>query len=145
MVLRRLTPHSKQANTRGWTKMAKILLVEDEQNLCMLYQMELQEEGHEVLIAYDGKRGVEMAREHKHDLVIIDISLPEKMDGLESMSRILSENRAVPVIINTGYSQYRDNFMTWAAEAYIVKSADLSPLKEAIRGVLKKQQKTLEG
>jgi len=121
--------------------MARILLVEDEENLCTLYRMELEQEGHEVIVAHDGQAGVELAARHKPDLVIMDISLPHKMDGLESMSRILSEDKSVPVIVNTGYSQYRDNFMTWAAEAYLVKSADLTPLKETIRNVLKKRQR----
>jgi len=116
--------------------MAKILLVEDEENVCLLYQQELEEEGHEVLVAHDGRAAIEMARQQKPDLVIMDINLPEKMDGLESMSRILSEDKEMPVIINTGYSQYRDNFMTWAAEAYVLKSADLGPLKNTINEVL---------
>ncbi len=125
--------------------MAKILLVEDERNLCMLYRTELEQEGHELIIAHDGKAGVEMARQHKPDVVIMDISLPEKMGGIESMSKILSEDKSIPVIINTGYSQYRENFMTWAAEAYIVKSADLTPLKEAIRSVLEKKRQPSPG
>ena len=121
--------------------MAKILLVEDEAALCLLYQTELGAEGHEVAVARDGKTAVEMATQARPDLVIMDISLPEKMDGIESMSRILGEDKSIPVIINTGYSQYRDNFMTWAAEAYLVKSADLTPLKETIRNVLSKRQR----
>ena len=116
--------------------MAKLLLVEDEENLCVLYRMELEADGHEVVIAHDGKTGAELARESRPDLVIMDISLPEKMDGIESMAKILSEDRNIPIIINTGYGQYRDNFMTWAAEAYIVKSADLRPLKKAIKKAL---------
>ena len=56
------------------------------------------------------------------------------------MSRMLSYDQSIPVIINTGYSQFRDNFMTWAAEAYVVKSGDLGPLKRAIANVLAKKQ-----
>jgi DNA-binding response OmpR family regulator len=121
--------------------MAKILLVEDETALCLLYQTELGAEGHEVVVAQDGKTAVEMAARAKPDLVIMDISLPEKMDGIESMSRILSQDKSIPVIINTGYSQYRDNFMSWAAEAYVVKSADLRPLKKAINKALRARQR----
>ncbi|MFP4026582.1 MAG: response regulator [Candidatus Brocadiia bacterium] len=116
--------------------MAKLLLVEDEENLSLLYQVELGAEGHEVVVAQDGKTAIELARSESPDLVIMDINLPEKMDGIESMSRILSEDKSIPVIINTGYSQYKENFMTWAAEAYVVKSGDLDPLKKAIKNVL---------
>jgi len=119
--------------------MARILVVEDEQRLCELYRSELGAEGHEVLIAHDGKSAVEMTKTGKPDLVVMDINLPEKMDGLESMSRILSEDKSIPVIINTGYSQFRDNFMAWAAEAYVVKSGNLDPLKREIKRALRKR------
>ncbi len=116
--------------------MAKILLVEDEVNVCTLYQQELEEENHEVMVATDGKKAVQMAKENDPDLVIMDINLPHKMNGLEAMSKMLSENKDLPVIINTGYSQYRDHFMTWAAQAYVLKSGDLEPLKQTINQVL---------
>jgi len=125
--------------------MAKILVVEDEKNLCLLFEQELTEEGHEVIIAHDGKTAIRLAREQKPDLVIMDINLPEKMNGLESMSKILGENKDMPVIINTGYSQYRDNFMSWAAEAYVLKSGDLTPLKNTIREVLEKRRRSDSG
>ena len=119
--------------------MAKILIVEDEENVRLLYQQELEDEGYEVVCAGDGMTALEVARRDEPDVVIMDINLPEKMDGIESMSRILSCNRAIPVIINTGYSEYQDNFMSWAADAYILKSGDLGPLKEAIRKALAKR------
>ncbi|MFW5915325.1 MAG: response regulator [Planctomycetota bacterium] len=79
--------------------MATLLVVEDNENLCALYQSELEEEGHEVMVAHDGKSGLEKALEERPDLVIMDISLPEKMDGLEAMSRLLGRNSSIPVII----------------------------------------------
>ncbi len=120
--------------------MARILLVEDEANVRLLYRQELEREGYEVICAADGKAAVEMANTHRPDLVIMDINLPENMDGIESMSRILGENKDIPVIINTGYSEYQDNFMSWAAEAYVLKSADMTPLKDAIAEVLGRQE-----
>ena len=116
--------------------MAKILLVEDEKNVALLYVQALEDEGHCVVCAEDGRSAVELAQSEQPDLVIMDINLPEKMDGLESMSRILGDNRHIPVIINTGYSEYKDNFMSWAAEAYVLKSADLSPLMRAVKSAL---------
>ncbi|MCK4284371.1 MAG: response regulator, partial [Candidatus Brocadiae bacterium] len=73
------------------------------------------------------------------DVVIMDINLPEKMDGIQSMSKILSQDKDIPVIINTGYSEYQDNYMSWAADAYILKSADVGPLVEAVREALRKR------
>lgn len=119
--------------------MAKILLVEDEENVRLLYQQELEEHGHEVICAADGRTAVRLAEETKPDVVIMDINLPEKMDGIESMSKILGHDRAIPVIINTGYSEYQDNFMSWAADAYILKSADIGPLMDAVREALRRK------
>ncbi len=120
--------------------MPTILLVEDEENVRLLYQQELEEQGYEVVCASDGRTAVELAQTLGPDLVIMDINLPEKMDGIESMSRILSHDRSIPMIINTGYSEYQENFMSWAADAYVLKSADVGPLLEAVREALDKRQ-----
>ena len=114
--------------------MPTILIVEDEENLRELYQDELGQEGYDVLLAVDGKEAIEMSQQHAPDLVVMDVRMP-RMDGIEAMGRILSHNNTVPVIINTAYSSYKDNFMTWAADAYVVKSADLTELKQAIKSI----------
>jgi CheY-like chemotaxis protein len=119
--------------------MPRILLVEDEENVRLLYKQELEERGYEVLCAGDGRTAVDMARELCPDVVIMDINLPQRMDGIESMSRILSHNRNTPVILNTGYSEYQDSFMSWAADAYVLKSADVEPLLEAVENALQKR------
>jgi len=117
--------------------MATILIVEDEKNLRMLYQEELEDRGHKVLCAPDGLEGIEIAEQHHVDLVIMDISMP-RMDGLEAMHKILSHDHDIPVIINSGYSEHKDRFMSWSAEAYIIKSADITPLMDAVEKALAK-------
>lgn len=126
---------------RSGEPMAKILLVEDEENVRLLYKQELEECGYEVLCAGDGRTAVEMVRELCPDVVIMDINLPQRMDGIESMSRILSHNKDLPVILNTGYSEYQDSFMSWAADAYVLKSADIGPLLEAVEKALHKRER----
>lgn len=116
--------------------MRHVLLVEDNENLCDLYRSELENEGYEVLVEHDGKSGLKRALREHPDLVIMDINLPEKMDGLESMSRMLGQDSSISVIIHTAYEQYRDNFLSWAADEYIVKSGNIQPLKDAINRVL---------
>ena len=120
--------------------MIRILLVEDEEHVRLLYQEELEKEGYEVVCASDGTTAVRLAVECPPNVVIMDINLPDKIDGIESMSRILSHDRDIPVIINTGYSEYKENFMSWAAEAYVLKSGDVTPLLEAVRTALKKRR-----
>ncbi len=120
--------------------MTTILLVEDEKNQRLLYEQELRYDGYEVVTATDGKEAIEKFQEKLPDIVIMDINMP-KMDGIEAMGRILSANKEVPVIINTAYSNYKDSFMSWAADAYIVKSSDLSELKAKIKEVLSNRGK----
>ena len=118
--------------------MATILVVEDDKNQRLLYEQELKLEGYEVVTASDGKDALEKIQEQLPDLIIMDINMP-KMDGIETMGKILGKNRDIPVIINTAYSNYKDNFMSWAADAYIVKSSDLSELKNTVKEVLAKK------
>ena len=118
--------------------MTTVLVVEDDKNQRLLYEQELKLEGYEVVTAADGKDALGKIQEQLPDLIIMDINMP-KMDGIETMGKILGKNREIPVIINTAYSNYKDNFMSWAADAYIVKSSDLSELKNTVKEVLAKK------
>ncbi len=120
--------------------MTTILLVEDDNNQRLLYEQELRYDGYKVVTATNGKEALEKVQEQLPDIVIMDINMP-KMDGIEAMGRILSANKNIPVIINTAYSNYKDSFMSWAADAYIVKSSDLSELKGKIKEVLTNRAK----
>ena len=115
--------------------MTTILIVEDNKNQCLLYEQELCIEGYEIVTATNGKEAVEKVREQTPDIIVLDINIPN-MDGIETMGWILSHNKGIPIIIHTAYSNYKDNFMSWAADAYIVKSSDLSELKNKIKEIL---------
>lgn len=115
--------------------MTKILVVDDEKNLRTLYQSELGHEGYEVAVAADGQEALRLLEVDRPDLVILDIRMPG-LDGIETMSRMLGKDPHVPVILNTAYSSYRDSFLSWSADAYVIKSSDLGELKLRIRQVL---------
>lgn len=115
--------------------MSKVLIVEDEVAQRMLYEAEISEMGFQVILAKDGVEAVEKLREHQPDVIILDLMMPN-MHGLDAMRKLLSINPNIPVIIHTAYSHYKDNFMSWAAEEYVVKSSDLTELKSALRRVL---------
>jgi len=115
--------------------MARILVVEDDKYHQLLLQEELTEEGHEVVLARSGEDALALLEDTKPDLVLLDIAMPG-MDGVETLGRILSENNQLPVILHTAYATYKDNFMTWSADAYVVKSSDRSELKDEIQRVL---------
>lgn len=120
--------------------MTTILLVEDEKNQRLLYEQELELEGYEIITAADGKEALEKVQEQPPDIIIMDINMP-RMDGIETMGKVLSKNKKIPIIINTAYSNYKTNFMSWAADAYVVKSSDLTELKNKVKEILAKQIK----
>jgi len=123
--------------------MTKILVVEDDKNQQELYRQELIEEGYEVDVAGDGREAITKVQEARPDLVVLDISMPG-MDGIEAMGKILGGDNRIPIILNTAYSSYKDNFMTWSADAYVIKSSDLTQLKNTIKQILESggQQQT---
>jgi DNA-binding response OmpR family regulator len=118
----------------------KILLVEDEENLRLLYEEELKAEGYALVSAGNGKEALRLLEEVKPDLIILDVVMPV-MDGMETLGQIMGKKRNIPIIIHTSYPGYREDFMSWAADAYVSKSSDLRELKQTIRDLLKKDRK----
>jgi CheY-like chemotaxis protein len=117
----------------------KILVVEDEEGLRLFYEEELKSEGYEVITARNGKEAIRQVEEGSPDLIILDIVMPV-MDGMEALSRILRKDRKIPIILNSSYTGYREDFMSWAADAYVTKSTDLTGLKNKIQELLKKKK-----
>ena len=118
--------------------MEKILCVDDDSSLLCLYQEVLSEEGYKVILAKDGKEALSKFVKEKPQLVVLDIRMPV-MDGIETLNALLAKDRQAQVILNTAYPQYKENFMTWGAAAYVMKSSDLGELKQKIRNILKKR------
>jgi len=108
------------------------LVVDDEPNLRLLYQEELQTEGYEVDVVDSAEATFKALEEKNYDVVILDIQMPG-MNGLEAMGHILHKHRNQAIILNTAYSQFKDDFESWSADAYVVKSSDLTELKEKIK------------
>jgi len=113
----------------------RILLVEDEENERLLYKEELEKEGFEVACCQNGNEAIEFIEKSIYDLVILDIQMPH-MDGIETLGKLLTKKRNLPIIIYTAYPQYKDQFLTWAADAYLIKSSDLTPLKDKVKTIL---------
>lgn len=123
--------------------MVKLLIVEDDKNQRCLYEQEFRNEGYEVILASNGQEALEAAEKEIPDLVIMDISMPG-MDGIETMGKLLAKDRKMLIILNTAYANYKDNFMSWSAEDYVVKSSNLDELKQKVRTVLKKRGISVE-
>jgi two-component system, response regulator, stage 0 sporulation protein F len=113
----------------------KILLVEDEKPLCLLYEEELRGEGYEITAVTDAEAALAALREGAFDLIVTDIRMPGK-NGIELITEIMGLRKDIPIIINSAYQSYKEDFMTWAADAYVVKSASLDELKARIKQLL---------
>jgi CheY-like chemotaxis protein len=116
-----------------------VLIVDDEVNLRTLCSIELAEEGYEVLLAADGKEAMEILEHHTPDVIVMDIRMPE-MDGIETLGRMVTRFKEIPIILHSAYSSFREDYRSWAAEAYVVKSSDLTALKRRLSEVLEKQK-----
>ena len=115
--------------------MSEILIVEDEENIRLLYKEELEDLGYGVIQASSGREAIKKYDLHQPDLIILDIQLPG-LDGIETMNIIREKSKNVPIILCTAYGEYKQDMKTWASEAYIIKSADLKELISAVKKIL---------
>lgn len=116
--------------------MHRILIVEDDLHEALLYRKEFEEEGYQVDVVHSGDEAIAYIQRNSPAVVVLDINMPVR-NGIDTLTRLMEINNQLPVILNTAYSAYKDNFMTWAAVAYVVKSSDLTELKEAVRRAVK--------
>ena len=116
----------------------KILVVDDEKLLVKGMKFNLENEGYEVECAYNGAAAVELAREGKFDLIILDVMMPE-VDGLEACMRI-REFSNVPVIMLTAKSEDADKLMGFecGADDYLTKPFNILELKARVRALLRR-------
>ncbi len=115
--------------------MKRILVVDDEENIRFLYKEELEEDGYTVELARSGEEALSKLPDFEPDLITLDIKMPG-MGGIEVLKQIRQENRDLPIILCSAYSDYKQDFTTWASDAYVVKCADLTELKSTIRKLL---------
>ena len=113
----------------------KILLVEDERALCLLYEEELSREGYEITAVTDAEAALAALRSTHFDLIVTDIRMPGK-NGIELITQIMGLRKDIPIIINSAYQSHKEDFMTWAADAYVVKSSSLDELKLKIKELI---------
>ena len=116
----------------------RILLVEDEEKLARMVEMELRYEGYEVTKAFDGRTGLEQALSGKHDLVLLDIMLPQ-LSGMEVLRRLRRESD-LPVIMLTARDSVVDKVsgLDSGADDYITKPFAIEELLARIRAALRK-------
>ncbi len=111
--------------------MAKILVVDDEEHIRLLYSEELTEAGYEVITATDGYRLIERIDKEKPDLVILDIKMVG-YNGLDLLQEIRNKFYNLPVVLCTAYDAFKEDIKSIAADSYVIKSFDLTELKKKI-------------
>ena len=116
----------------------RILVVDDERTLVKGIKFNLENEGYEVETAYDGAAAVELAREGRFDLILLDVMMPE-IDGQEACMRI-REFSNVPVMMLTAKSEDADKLMGFecGADDYITKPFNILELKARVRALLRR-------
>ncbi|HOO37223.1 MAG TPA: response regulator [Deltaproteobacteria bacterium] len=115
--------------------MSKVLIVDDEKHIRLLYSEELEEEGYEVALASDGSGILDRIKDEKPDVIVLDIKMVSS-NGLDVLQEIRNAYYNLPVILCSAYGSYKVDIKSIAADAYVVKSSDLTELKNKIAQVL---------
>jgi len=115
--------------------MPKILVVDDEAYIRLLYKKEFEQDGYEVLLAANAEEAMKAVTEQHPQVIILDIEL-EESNGLDLLNRLRQDYHDCLIVLNTAYSTYKSDFQTWLADAYVMKSSDLNPLKAKIKSLL---------
>ena len=120
----------------------RILIIEDEVTLVNLLKIRLEANNYEILAAYDGARGLEMAKKETPDLILLDLMLP-KLDGYQvcRMLKFDAKYKKIPIIIFTARAQEKDKAIgkEVGADAYVTKPFEPEKLIETIEAVLRKK------
>jgi DNA-binding response OmpR family regulator len=115
--------------------MARVLVIDDEQDILVLCRLNLQRAGHEVFEALDGERGIELARRHRPDVVVLDLMLPT-IDGYEVLDTLVRERRdfdpAVVVLTAKAREEDRLRSLSGGADEFVTKPFSPDHLVEVL-------------
>lgn len=125
--------------------MPKILVVDDEKVMVKGLKFNLENEGYEVDVGFNGKQAVDMARSTPYDLILLDLMMPE-IDGLQACMQI-REFSSVPIVMLTARNEDTDKLLgfEYGADDYITKPFNILELKARIRALLRRSGKKERG
>ncbi|MFI5166860.1 MAG: response regulator [Thermoanaerobaculales bacterium] len=110
---------------------SRLLFVDDDEGFLELYRAAFSRDGYVVETTGTVEGARQCLTEGNIDLVVLDIRLGET-SGLALLREIKAGDARLPVVLSTAYARYQDDFSSWLADAYIVKSSDLGDLKQAV-------------
>jgi DNA-binding response OmpR family regulator len=126
--------------------MEKILIIEDEESVLMALEIDLRIEGYQVSSARDGITGLSMAKAQGHDLIILDIMLPE-MNGFEVCKQLRQSGITTPILILTAKSQEVDKVLglELGADDYVTKPFSPRELRARVKALFRRVNQTQQG
>lgn len=116
----------------------KILVIDDEKHVRMLYQEELENDGYKVAVSDGREPVVEVIAREKPKILILDIKLGPDLSGLDLLQELRGPYPDLPVILSTAYDSFQHDLKSIAADYYVVKSVDLTELKHQVKEALAK-------
>jgi len=124
--------------------MAKLLVVDDERPIADILKFTFEKEGHQVICAYDGEEAIELVKQEKPDLILLDVMLPGK-DGME-VCRIVRQTIDVPIIMLTAKDSEVDKVLglELGADDYVTKPYSARELIARVRAQLRRQKPKTE-
>ena len=123
---------------------SKILIIEDEETIADILSYSLKQEGYSVQIAYEGKKGIELARNFSPDMILLDLMLPD-ISGFEVCKQI-SREFSIPIIMITAKSDMMDKIIgiELGADDYITKPFNIREVTARIRSIFRRIELTSE-
>jgi len=112
--------------------MKKILFINKDANIRLQFKKELEEEGYELLIASNIKEGEKIVNNLPPDLIVLDIRI-SGVEGIDFLKNLRDQDKKIPVIICTPHGEIKQDFQASAKDVCVVKSDDLTELKDAIK------------
>ena len=121
--------------------MPKILVVDDEKVLVKGIKFNLENEGYQVEVGYDGEEAVEQARTGQFDLIILDLMMP-KIDGLQACMKI-REFSNVPIVMLTAKGEDMDKILglEYGADDYVTKPFNILEVKARIKAIMRRNSR----
>ena len=119
--------------------MTKLLLIDDEEPIRIVYREEFEDDGYTVFTAPDGETGLELFQKEKPDIVILDIMMPG-INGVDVLRQMKMIDSSVPVILSSAYQEFKRDLGTWASDAYVVKSGNIEELKQTVCELIAQKQ-----
>ena len=117
----------------------KVLFVDDDDAIAPLCRRAFGKAGMEVLFARTTDEAFDRFQQESPSAVVVDGRLGDGSGGLDLLGRIMLQ-RPVPAVIHTTYGFFRDNFLSWAADEYVLKTPDLSSLVQTVARLLEERE-----